>query len=278
MKTIEYLLWNNCPNNCLFCNMKDKYQSNEEDKLKAIKLVKENIKERKERFNVLLVGGEIFMGLTNRLKEKLIDLYHEIFRNDLINIIYINTNLLYYIPDCLEKILDKAPIERIHLTTSDDIQGRFKTENDFKLFFDNIDFLRFKYPKLEIIVNTILTRYFYNFLLSGKYNIKEYCNKYKVKVNIIPYIDINNIEELKLTKKEIIKALLILKEQYPEWFEGYIDIMTKKNDMELLQYSNKTKSLMDVTTNIGNCGHSTNFTLSIKNSNKCFACLLEEMR
>ena len=281
IKTIEYLLWNNCPNNCIFCNMKDKYQSTEEDKLKAIELVKDNIEQQKEPFNILLVGGELFANLTDKVKDKvknkLIELYDIIFNNKNINIIYINTNLLYNIPTTLQLILDKAPIERIHLTTSDDIVGRFKTKDDMFLFFNNLDYLRWKYPKLNIIVNTILTKPFCEYVLNGKYNIKDYKEKNKVNVNIIPYIDINNLENLKPTKEQVIKTLLTSKQQDPEWFNNYVDIITRPQQMTLLQYDKKN-TLKNMTAEISSCGHSVNFKRTFINGNECFGCIINEMK
>lgn len=278
IKTIEYLLWNNCNNNCLFCNMKDKYQNTEEDKLKAIELVKDNIEQQKEPFNILLVGGELFANLTDKIKNKLIELYNIIFNNKNINIIYINTNLLYSIPTTLQLILDKAPIERIHLTTSDDIVGRFKTKEDMFLFFDNLDYLRWKYPKLNIVVNTILTKPFCEYVLKCKYNIKNYREKNKVNVNIIPYIDINSLETLKTTKEEVLKTLLILKQQDSEWFNDYVDIMTRQQQMTLLQYDKKENTLKNMTAEINVCGHSINFKRVFLNSNECFGCIINEMK
>ena len=258
--------------------MKDKYQSTEEDKLKAIELVKDNIEQQKEVFNILLVGGELFANLTDKIKNKLIELYNIIFNNKNINIIYINTNLLYSIPTTLQLILDKAPIERIHLTTSDDIVGRFKTKDDMFLFFDNLDYLRWKYPKLNIIVNTILTKPFCEYVLKGKYNIKDYKEKNKVNVNIIPYIDINNLETLKPTKEQTIKTLLILKQQDPEWFNNYVDIITRPQQMTLLQYDKKEDKLKNMTAEISCCGHSVNFKRTFINSNECFGCIINEMK
>lgn len=279
MITREYLLWNNCPNNCSFCHLKNEYQSTKEDKLKSIQLTMEDISKQTEPFNCLLVGGEIFVGLENEVKQELEKLYELIFSNQLINIIYINTNIIYNINDFLLNILfmarDYNRIKYIHFTVSDDVVGRF---NDSKklLFVNNLQTLRNRFPLLDIIVNTILTDEFCDYVINKKYNIKQYCDKYKVKVNVLPYVDLNGIDSFIPTLDKLVKTLTILKSQYPDWFKGYQEIFTKKSSLMFLQQYNKDNTLHNVNADSLKCGHSENFSTCCK-ERKCYSCILSTL-
>lgn len=260
--------------NCKFCYLKKEYQSTEEEQIETLELIKQNLTEEKEPFNVLLVGGEIFAGLTPKVSEKLCQLFLKIFQNPLINIIYINTNLLYNIEILLLKVLNLAReckvLQKIHFTTSDDVEGRFNSSNR-QLFYNNLN--QIKKFQIDIIVNTIATRDFCELVLKGKYNIKDYCEKYGVFCNILPYVDFNKIEEFKPSFKQLYQTLQILKKQYPEWFSGYCQIFSERN-RDIFLFQKKEKKLIDVSSPKGKCGHSENFR-DCCTENKCYGCLLE---
>lgn len=280
MLTCEYILWNNCPNNCAFCHLKTLHQSTKEEQLLSIQLIEKDIQQQKDKYNILLVGGEIFVGLDNDLEEKLYQLYDIVFSSKLVNIIFINTNLIYKFSDFLFKVLDLAKyynvLENIHFTTSDDVFGRFNDKK--KIFFiENLQKIRKNYPNLNIIVNTILTKQFCDVVIKGDYNINDYCNKYKVKVNVLPYIDLTHNKDFIPQEKDLLKTLLILKEQNENWFRGYVDFFGRKHDDLLLQqYDLQTKKLKKVNCDLLQCGHSENFeTCCIEK--KCYSCLINNL-
>lgn len=280
LKLYEFVLWNNCPNNCSFCYLKNEYQSSINDMLEMILLVKEFVDKINIESSILLTGGEMFTNLEEEIYNKLLELYKQIFKNNFIKIIYFNTNLIYDIDKYLVNVLDLAKeygvIDNIHFTTSDDCVGRFNDVSR-QLFYKNVELLRKKYSDLKIIVNTILTKEFCANVNNGKYNIVDYCNKYNVVVNVIPYIDVNGVVDFIPEKEEVIKCLLILKKQNPEWFDGYVDIFTRPRDMNVYIYDNKNKKLKDNTARFLKCKHPVNSTHCFKDGT-CFGCLLQALK
>lgn len=280
LKLVEFVLWNNCPNNCSFCYLKNSYQSTIDDMMSSISSVDDCIKSINKDSSVLLTGGEMFVNLTDEVYEKLLNLYKNIYSNNYIKIIYFNTNLIYDINKYLVKALDLAnelgALEKLHFTTSDDFVGRFN-DNSRKLFYKNIGLLREKYPNLNIIVNSILTKKFCEEILSGRYNILDYCNKYKVRVNVLPYINFNNIDEYVPEKNDVIKSLLILRKQNPEWFDGFVDIYTRPRDMVVYEYDHINNKLKDSTASFSKCKHPVNSLHCFKDGT-CFGCLLQSLK
>ena len=55
----EFILWNNCPNNCKFCWQKREKQQTHEEQLESIKLIYNAVKDLTDT-HILFVGGEIF--------------------------------------------------------------------------------------------------------------------------------------------------------------------------------------------------------------------------
>ena len=74
----EYLAWNDCNNNCRFCWQRLKPKSNTEQRLQALKLIKEDMLSLDLPFednHILFVGGELFFKQDDQTKEKLYDLF-----------------------------------------------------------------------------------------------------------------------------------------------------------------------------------------------------------
>ena len=282
----EYLLWNNCNNNCKFCNLRNEYQSTEEDKVLVCELVKKDIKSQKSPFNVLLVGGEIFTGNTKKVEDSLFDLYTVIADNDLVDHIYFNTNLLYNNTSFLYKTLDmfdeKDKIKRIHFTTSDDVEGRFD-EMLKKIFYRNLTNLRETYPELRIIVNTIITKKLCELIKRNEYNVKSYCQKYKVEVNNIPFINTKPESKLCPTKEDFLETLFLLEKQDKGYIKRYCDNFLLNQKFVLKQFNPTTKKLRCVSCGLSECGHSKNFKKCFvdkdgKQTDICFGCLLKILK
>ena len=129
----EFLLWDNCNNNCEFCFQRKNprlFASKGQEK------ILENVKSfiNSEQYikgsHVLVVGGELFD--TNR--EYMLPFFefiiNKMLSND-IDILYLNTNLIfdktYY--SMLKPVLDLFDknnlFDRLKFTTSFDIAGRF---------------------------------------------------------------------------------------------------------------------------------------------------------
>ena len=168
-KIYEFLLWNNCGNNCTFCHQRaherridDKILTSDEQ-IRSLLLCREFLDTTFENGNhILLVGGEIFDIQNEQVKKVLIDLIihikEKMCKNE-IELLYINTNLLYENTDLLDWFLSlyetNGLIERIKFTTSYDIVGRFTSKARELLFYKNLKRLTDTYADIKIVVNTV---------------------------------------------------------------------------------------------------------------------------
>lgn len=269
----EFILWPNCNNNCKFCWQKKEKQSTIEERLESIQLVYETVHDLQDA-HVLFVGGEIFSEKNENVKQALIKLFELTFnkmeKNE-IEICYINTNILYDLNTLLLPILtelEKRNLQqRVHFTTSADYYGRFvNTEN---LFYDNLKLIRSRFKDLYIISNIILTKPFCDDILSDKFNIKEYKEKWNVDVNTIPYIKYGT-DIGAPTREEVFEALLHLDKQDPGYLTKYCDNFLLNQPILLRSY--KDHKLNFVSSDKSPCTHSENFTRCYSDSDTCFVC------
>ena len=277
----EFLLWNNCNNNCKFCWQRKEKQSTLDEQLEAISLTIDYIEDLRNA-HVLVIGGEIFSETNTQIKLDLYGLFLHIINKMLKNEIdqcYINTNLLYKLDSLLIPVLELFNtanlIKRIHFTTSADDFGRFSNNTSKTLFYSNLKELRKRYPDLYIICNIILTNSFCDEILSDNFNIKEYMNTYQVDVNTIPYIKYG-IEISAPTREKVFNTLVHLDKQNPGYLLKYTNNFLLGQEIILHQYKNGI--LVDVTSDKNSCNHSENFTRCYSDSNECFICDCKQLR
>lgn len=277
----EFLLWNNCNNNCKFCWQKKEKQSTLNEQLEAIALTMDYIKQL-QNAHVLVIGGEIFAETNIDIKFNLYGLFLHIIDKMLKNEIdqcYINTNILYNLDSLLIPVLEafKAVnlITRIHFTTSADEFGRFANHTSKNLFYNNLNKLRELYPDLYIICNIILTDHFCNMILNDEFNLQEYMDKYKVDVNTIPYIKYGH-EIGAPTRKKVFDTLLKLNQQCPDYLLKYTNNFLLGQEIVLHQY--KDGVLVNVTSDKSICNHSENFKRCYSDSEECFICDCAKLR
>ena len=277
----EFLLWNNCNNNCKFCWQRKDKQSTIDEQLEAIALTIDYIKNL-QNFHILIIGGEIFSETNTQVKLDLYGLFLHIINKMLKNEIdkcYINTNILYDLNSLLIPVLELFNtanlIKRIHFTTSADDFGRFVNKTSKNLFYKNLKYIRSKYPDLYIICNIILTDSFCDAILNDQFNIKEYKTKYNVDVNTIPYIKYGTIVEAP-TKEKVFNTLLHLKQQDSDYLLKYINNYLLGQEFNLHQYKNG--KLANVTADKSECGHSENFKNCYSDSDSCFVCDCKELK
>lgn len=277
----EFLLWNNCNNNCKFCWQRKDKQSTVDEQLEAISLTIDYIKDLKN-FHILVIGGEIFSEANIQVKLNLYGLFLHIIDKMLKNEIdncYINTNILYDLNSLLIPVLQLFStanlINRIHFTTSADEFGRFSNINLKNLFYKNLKILREQYPDLYIICNIILTNDFCDMVLTDEFNLKEYKNKYLVDVNTIPYIKFGT-EIAAPTREKVFKTLLHLDNQDPKYLLKYTNNFLLGQEIVLHQYQKGT--LVNVTSDKSLCNHSENFKQCYIDSDECFICDCAKLR
>lgn len=277
----EFILWNNCPNNCKFCWQKKERQQTYEERIQSLELVYENVKILKDT-HVLYVGGEIFAETDTTINSKLFNLFKltcEKMQKNEIYLCYINTNVLYKLNTLLLPVLELIKsynlLNKVHFTTSGDESGRFSNEKTRDLFYKNLKEIRELYPELLIYVNIILTDSFCDSILDDSFNIASYMNEHKVEVNTLPYIKFGK-DIAAPTREKVFKAILHLNEQLPGYGIQYCNNFLLNQNIVLQKSENGV--LVNISSDKSPCTHSENFTRCYSDSNECFICDCKKLK
>ena len=279
-KMREFLLWRNCTNQCDFCwqcKMGDmETLLSHEEMLTCINETIDKIKNINKGDDVLLVGGEILASYNdevNKYMHRLIDLCIELVKTGYIRFLYINTNLMYEDRVNLVYLLDKVKgiEDRLKFTTSYDIRGRFRSEKSRATFLDNLKYIRDNYPKVNVVVNTIITKQMTNSCFNFNRFKKEYGIKY---INFIPYIPVKDNRSMDVDFKSIVKVLLQNEKKYPGYIKFYIRDLDMNQDKILYEY-HKNKGYIECTSEYGECGHNVNFRKVTGDG--CYICKLKDL-
>lgn len=276
----EFLAWDNCNNNCEFCFQRELPRVFAHKKRKEILdeiLLFLNSDKFIKGSHILLVGGEIF---DKPIDFKIIENFYTCIINKMlqneIDLLYINTNLIYKniagLFAVLLKLCDNNLMNRVRFTTSYDIQGRFKTDDDRQLMLNNLKYIKKHFPSCQIVTNMILTKPLCKQLIDQKLKPTEFMQEYDCWINFIPYIIYK--EELSATKEEIFKSLIKIEEACPGYIEKYITNLDLNQDKLLYIYKNNTFEFGSCEN--ANCGHSINFN-KYSQSKTCFVCDLKEV-
>lgn len=280
----EFLLWDNCNNHCSFCFQREKCVNlTTKQKIQSIYKMREYIDSDKyiDGSHILLVGGEIFDDVTSELKDCWWDTINYLgkkMNNKHIDLLYINTNLLYKDMSVLDDLFNIIHYyglwERLKFTTSYDLEGRYATKSREKLFLSNLKKIKEKYPQCNIVTNTILTKLTCEKILDGSFNPKEFCDEYKCDINLIPYIVYD--EKLSAEPDRIYKALIHTDSLMPGYFKRYYQNMALDQDKLLYKYNSLKNEYDFCSCEKSECGHSVNFKRFSKDG-KCFVCVLNEL-
>lgn len=308
-KIYEFLLWNNCSNNCTFCHQRAHERKINDRILTPIEQI-ESLSKCEEFLNttfekgnhILLVGGEIFDIKNEDVKDKLKSLLNYVIFKMLceeIDLLYLNTNLLYEDTNLLYWFLDiiqaKNLFNRLKFTTSYDVQGRFTSKERELLFYHNLKFLTDKYTNIHIVVNTVLTkeackriredRFGADYLLEylkdqqkDRFTIKDWIDYFKVQINTIPYIRLPyDLAPEMPTKNIVFNTLLHINEIIPGYLKDYAENIALKQEKLLWEYNKSEKEYKYCSSSLSDCGHSVNFKLSFADSDDCFPCEIEKL-
>lgn len=275
----EFIVWENCNNHCQFCFQRENAEIiNNIQKKKNLETVLSFLDSDKyvKGCHLLIVGGEIFDNpkMFPDLKVFFDNIFNRILKDE-IEVLYINTNLIYQDISICEYVLDKFKehniLDRIHFTTSYDLKGRFKTEEDRFMMLDNVRTLGAKYPR-ALITNIILTEDVCNKILSNKFDIMNFRESYNTEINLIPYIILDN--SLTADRNLIFKTLKHVERLNPTWFKWYATNtrLIQKRELYKVEKGNLVyKSCAD-----SECGHSINFK-RYSNKGSCFICDFERI-
>lgn len=273
----EFLMWDNCNNNCKFCFQRKSPRNFTIEKQSficdsVVKFIKSN--QYTPNNHVLIVGGEIFDNI--KRYEFLYDFFDELTNMMVsrhIDLLYLNTNLLYnetcftMLKSILELFLEKNVIDRLKFTTSYDLEGRFKTQKAKELFLRNLNELT-NIPSLHTVTNLILTKNVCEAILEDKFNIFNFQEKNHTQINMIPYIIFD--QSLTAPRDMIFNCLRKIDEENPEFIKQFLFELDMKQPRILLQSTPNGEFIEKTCMNSG-CGHSINFK-KYSSSNSCFVC------
>ena len=244
----EFLLWDNCNNNCKFCFQRKNprlFNQNQRKKIldDTISFIKSDRFEKGS--HVLICGGEIFDKPSDFSDLNVFFAQIDgLMADGTIDLLYLNTNLIYEDVSGLCFVLDmmKDKFDRLKFTTSYDLYGRFNKKFDETLFFMNLKWL------------------------------KEHMNNYQCWVNFVPYIIYD--ESMSASKGEIFGALAKIDTICPNYLEQYIPNITIEQEKKLYYYQNG--EYVYCSCELSDCGHAVNFKRYSKDGT-CFCCDLKNV-
>lgn len=276
----EFLIWDNCKNKCKFCFQRDNprlFNKAQKEIIlnKTLEFINSN--EFEIGSHILICGGEIFDTPSDKdILQSFFSNIIELMLKDTIDLLYINTNLIYSDTSCLFWFLDKINennlFDRLKFTTSYDSVGRFKTKEYENLMLENLLYIKDKYRDCNIVVNSILTNDMCQKIISNEFNPQEFMRTYNCWINFIPYIIY--IPELAPSRNDIFSALLKIDSDNQGYLEKYISNLDLDQDKRLFMY--KDNQFTFCSCELSECGHSVNFK-RYSDKNTCFICDLKRM-
>lgn len=282
----EFILWPNCKNNCKFCWQKQQIKDGKQhllqpsEKASSIREVLQFLQSSKLEYgsHVLLVGGELFDShdVDNELN-KLLQVCVGLMLINKIDLLYINTNLIYKIRDnsplinFLSAVNEYSLFDRLRFTTSYDLNGRFNSESE-QLMLSNLSNLHSRFENLHIVTNIILTNTMCEAILNKSFDYTGFERKYSTHIHPIPYIELGS--DLTPTRLQIIQTLQYINSIKPWFIADYLMRMDLNQDKRLFMFNGS--ELVNVSAPVSECGHSSNFRLYTK-SHSCFICDMKEV-
>ena len=307
METLEFIMWNNCANNCKFCWQRlfddETTFLNEQEQLECIQQCSDMIEKDAVECNLLLVGGEVYSDQGTKVNNALRKLFQQIadkVKKCEVQFLYANTSLTYKNLDNLKNLLDafEGIEEHLKFTTSYDLEGRYDTEpasdkevkkrgesgcavDKREQMLDNLAYIHENYPKVNVVVNTIITKAVADAVLRKKGNerydplwfMDAYPNTV-VWVNLIPYIPIEGYTGLDVRFSETVKVLEAANDKLPGYLEAYLMQLDLDQDKKLYEFHSDS-GFVERTAPQLECGHNENFKL-VNRADECYICRLKD--
>lgn len=279
----EFLLWANCNNHCTFCHQRLFAKNGRiltyDEKSDSIQQTLDYVYNKMIKgSHIMLCGGELFDNANDKpLLTYLFESLVEPLRKNYIDIVYLNTNLIYENPsvlfDCLDILSKNDCLHHVNFTTSYDLKGRFITKSREKLFDRNFILLDDIFPTLNRITNMIMTKDMCKAILAKEFSLERFVNHYNTHINLIPYIRL--VDELAPSKQEVLDTLREANRQLPGYLVNYRKNLTSNPTRFVFEYV-KDKGFVDSSSNNNSCGHSVNFT-KVFDDGSCFICELGKL-
>ena len=285
MPIYEFLLWDNCTNNCKFCFQR------KSPRLFSIDFQKQILNNvlsfiNSDKFQVgshiLLVGGEIFDDSNRKFIIEFFDKICKMMTRNTIELCYLNTNLLYEDLNLLFLVLDvfkqNSLLDRLKFTTSYDLVGRFSTKSKEQLFISNLRTITSNY-NVKVVTNMILSNELCRKIIDQTFSLSRFQQENNTELNLIPYIILD--ESLATDKNNIMQALTTLKKKDYMIFKNFLFNINIKQPRKMF-YFKDCKDIIDnkltaCECKLLECGHSENFKRYTVDKKSCFVCDINEV-
>lgn len=205
---LQIELWEECNAKCPFCYA-SRYGVKTQDKRQHI-IDSIALLDELDVCEVSLIGGEFFDGqIPPDLCEdfiRLIDKLNAMLNSGKLNSVLISTNLMHLCDrtDCLklDDVLSRfSDLKKIHVCSSYDVEGRFKSEEIKQKWLEEVDRLKAEYPDLRLVVNIIATRAFTRAIKDG-FNLNFLLNKFDWMCITVPSTSISTDFDSEFENKE----------------------------------------------------------------------------
>lgn len=187
-RVLQFEVWNECNNGCIFCSNKYVYDISDEEKLRNLEIVMKKISDDSiyKDYNIIgFIGGEFFQGQLRNKKVRngffdIIRRINDLLNSGLIREFWITATLIDEIQDGLYEMIDMIDKKDcIWICTSYDTKGRFHTDKMKEQWKTNMRNIKRDYPEVKLNVTTILTGSFIDEYLRGEFNIAEFTREFK---------------------------------------------------------------------------------------------------
>lgn len=248
MRVLQISPWSNCNNRCVFCSQRtDKPFSLDERRAHLEDIYNQFITgEVFQKFDFDgfgIIGGEFFQGQLDGLEDiwyKLVSLFADLLKSQRLKQVWINSNLIQVNLDQIEKTFELfdwenlQPDQKVLLPTSYDTKGRFHTEEAKIKWYENVQYLAEKFPKLEIYGTAITTQAFVEELLGDTF---KYPTGMRALNLLVPRLIDSDYFEEGTHSKNYRNILLSKLSEYPEWF-------FPKSRSQFIQFLYKVKEVL----------------------------------
>lgn len=190
-KFLQFELWKDCNNKCLFC-FNDNSKTCVQNKIERINFVLDEMDKYTDIEQIGFIGGEFFDGQleTDELKNLFIKLINKAINKENIKRVLVTTSLLFLNFSDLEYVLRSIDnTEKLMICTSWDTKYRFNRPWSKLLWENNLNWIQKHFSNVRIHVEILPTQWHIEDVLNNKFNIKDFENKYRVKVD---YTDLNS--------------------------------------------------------------------------------------
>jgi len=153
-KCLQFEIWSECDNTCSFCYLQ-RHDEAPDSKINKLNYIEDYIKNNDISIykSIGFMGGEIYGGQLNGLKDRWLDLMSFVNKVPTIDYVWLNTAMMFESTDDLEDTIKVLSDKRIYLCTSWDANGRFNKPGSEAVWEKNLYTIIDKYKNKNVIIN-----------------------------------------------------------------------------------------------------------------------------